>query len=163
MSQKSYLKIINSSYLLKTIIDNISSLRKLKLFKYSKQIQKELDITLFNYQEKYIEKFNIDWKKFLSINYSMEGNNSFTIENNKIIQNKNFLIQKYKEKLEENNIDLNDTIIKEIAYNYFRKLKIKNKNDEYIFDGDKYIRTPKDILIDINSPLFGHICQEKNI
>ena len=161
MSQKSYLKIINSSYLLKTIIDNISSLRKLKLFKYSKQIQKELDITLFNYQEKYIEKFNIDWKKFLSINYSMEGNNSFTIENNKIIQNKNFLIQKYKEKLEENNIDLNDTIIKEIAYNYFRKLKIKNKNDEYIFDGDKYIRTPKDILIDINSPLFGHICQEE--
>ena len=156
MSQKSYLNKINSSYLLKAIIDNISVSKKLKLFKYSKKIQTTLGLTLFDYQEKYIEKFKIDWKKFLSIKYSMEGNNNFTTENSL-----NFLEQKLNEKLNQNNIILNDTIIKEIAYNYFRKLKIKNKKDELIFDGNKYLKTPKDILIDINSPLFGHICQEE--
>ena len=161
MSQKSYLNKINSSYLLKTIIDNISTLKKLELFKYSKEIQTKLDLTLFNYQEKYIEKFKIDWKKFLSIKYNMEGNNTYTPENKQIINNINFLVQKLNDKLNENNIQLNDTIIKEIAYNYFRKLKIKNKKDELIFDGNKYLKTPKDILIDINSPLFGHICQEE--
>ena len=161
MSQKSYLKKINSSYLLKAIIDNISTLKKLKLFIYSKEIQNKLDLTLFDYQERYIQKFKIDWKKFLSIKYSMEGNNVYTPDNSEIIKNRNFLIQKLNEKLSQNNIQLNDTIIKEIAYNYFRKLKIKNKSDEFIFDGNKYLKTPKDILIDINSPLFGHICQEE--
>ena len=129
MSQKSYLKKINSSYLLKTIIDNISTLKKLKLFIYSKEIQNKLDLTLFDYQERYIQKFKIDWKKFLSIKYSMEGNNVYTPDNSEIIKNRNFLIQKLNEKLSQNNIILNDTIIKEIAYNYFRKLKIKNKKD----------------------------------
>ena len=161
MSQKSYLKKINSSYLLKAIIDNISTLKKLKLFIYSKEIQNKLDLTLFDYQERYIQKFKIDWKKFLSIKYSMEGNIVYTPDNSEIIKNRNFLIQKLNEKLSQNNIKLNDTIIKEIAYNYFRKLKIKNKSDEFIFDGNKYLKTPKDILIDINSPLFGHICQEE--
>ena len=64
MSQKSYLNKINSSYLLKAIIDNISVSKKLKLFKYSKKIQTTLGLTLFDYQEKYIEKFKIDWKNF---------------------------------------------------------------------------------------------------
>jgi len=135
MSQKSYLKKINSSYLLKTIIDNISTLKKLKLFIYSKEIQNKLDLTLFDYQERYIQKFKIDWTKFLSIKYSMEGNIVYTPDNSEIIKNRNFLIQKLNEKLSQNNIQLNDTIIKEIAYNYFRKLKIKNKSDEFIFDG----------------------------
>ena len=139
-TQNSFLIRIRSAYILKEITENITPLKKLKIFNYSKKYQIKLNLTLFNYQEKYIEKFNIDWKKFLSIKYSTDGNNNYTLENNKIIQNINFLNQKLIEKLSENNIELNGAIIKEIAYNYFRNLKIKNKKDEYIFDGNKYIK-----------------------
>jgi len=161
MSQNSSLNKILSSYILNKIIENISSLKKLKLFKYSRNIQNKLNLSLLDYQEKYIERFNLNWKKFLSIIYSTERSNNISLQNDKIIKDINFLSSKLSEKLSENSIKLDDAIIKEIAYNYFRKLKIKNKKEEYIFDGEKYIKTPKDILIDIYSPLFGHICQEE--
>ena len=49
--QKNYLKEIKSKYILKQIFENLLKQKSLKLFKYNKNIQKKLEITVKDYKE----------------------------------------------------------------------------------------------------------------
>ena len=107
MNNKSILEKINSKYIIQTIVGYIE--RKDFLFElifYSKSLQKKLEISLFDYQEKYLNK-NLSWENYLFTN---ENNNQY---------DKNLLKQNLKDDL--NFFKIDDKSIQKIVYNYYKR------------------------------------------
>ena len=77
-----------------------------KLFKYSKSIQKKLDIHLIDYQVRFINKKGIDFNRFLTFKDNYKEN-----ELDNLLQ----------ETLFKNKIDLNINILQKIVIRYFKK------------------------------------------
>ena len=125
----------------KYIIFNITSYIKdesflLKLIKYSKHIQKKLDINIFNYQEKYLNK-RFNYENFLTIFNLRE---SFIDEDKK----KEFYDNLKEEKIKYN---INNEILNKFAINYFNNYYNNLNNKEYsLYDNSKDI--------DLDSPFF---------
>ena len=154
---------INSNYILTTISTYIPNKSLLKIFRYSKKFQEKLGLSLFNYQEAYINSFNIDWKKLLSLKYTFNNLDGYSLMNKeKVIKeyDKNYLVNRANTTLSNNKINLNLEIVGKIVSNYYSNLKLKNQKGELIFDGNEYKKTPKDIMIDIYSPFFETISKE---
>ena len=129
------IKKIKSSYILKNIFNYIKDVNfKMKLFFYCKLFQKELDIKLIDYKEKYIDNIGFDFNEYLHIN---QGKNK---EDNLIKKYDNFLLEKKLIKKEFENI------ISEVIKNK----EAKEKEDSKI------------LLIDMESPLFGIISKTKS-
>ena len=128
------IKKIQSSYILKNIFNYIKDTNlKMKLFFYSKLFQKILDIKLIDYKEKYIDSIGFDFRKYL---HSEQGKNKADI-----------LIKKYDNFLLEKN--LNKKEFEKIISEVIKNKEIKKKEDS-------------EILIDMESPLFGIISKTKS-
>ena len=78
MNSKSLLKRIKSKYTLILLFEYIKYTNlKFKLFNYSKFFQNKLGLTLFDYQERYINKNNIDLNKYLYLDW-FKGDKIYT-------------------------------------------------------------------------------------
>jgi len=101
----------------------------LKLIKYSKYIQKHLDINLINYQEKYINK-RIHYENFLSFLFAQYEDEIFFLYFPffKVNLNK-FLFDKLEKELLKNEINYEN--IKIFVINYFNDYYNNLNNKEY--------------------------------
>ena len=110
---KPLLAKINSKYIYNIIFDYIKDTKfKLKFFINSKLFQKLSNIALIDYQEQYINKFNLNPNDYLS---NSNKNNFFSFEKN----NKDYLKQNLEEKLSKYKIDIN--LYKTYIVNYYKK------------------------------------------
>ena len=136
---------INSKYILECIFNYIKKKNyKYKLFLYSKQCQKILDINLIELQKKeeYLKEIGFDLDKYIYIE-----SESFQ---------KNILDKNYKSFLNDNKI-LRYNLEKIIYYIYNNKY-IKEIDEE---NSDKIMENYGK-LININSPLFNLLSKTKN-
>ena len=75
IDKEKLLNKILSNYILEGIFDYIYDRHfKLKLFEYSNLFQKKLDINIFNYQEKYLDKNGFDIINYFSYIYNSSKN-----------------------------------------------------------------------------------------
>ena len=136
---KPLLAKINSKYIYNIIFDYIKDTKfKLKFFINSKLFQKLSNIALIDYQEQYINKFNLNPNDYLS---NSNKNNFFSFDEN----NKDYLKQNLEEKLSKYKIDIN--LYKTYIVNYYKKcFNNYQKNQRKIQD--------EDYKINIYSPFF---------
>ena len=128
------IKKIKSSYILKNIFNYIKDINfKMKLFFYCKLFQNKLDIKLIDYKEKYIDNIGFDFNEYLHID--QEKNKA----DNLIKKYDSFLLEKKLKKKEFENI----------IYEVKKNKEAKEKEDS-------------EILIDMESPLFGIISKTKS-
>ena len=120
---------IKSKYNLNNIFDFVrDSAFKYKIFVHSKSFQEKLDLNLTKYRAKYLERFKLNPKKFLSFddfdsNISLGGQNIIKKGLSECLSKKNVDIKIYQE------------FVKEYFMDYFKR------NDDYFY-------------IDIFSPFF---------
>ena len=144
MEKKSILEKIKSNYIFKSILFYIQDQNfYLKLFKYSKSLQKKINIELFDYQLDYCNK-RIKWELYLEFH-------------------SHFFAESYKKYLKQKLIDCNidEITLQKVAVNYFinnPKRIIETKFPHYF---NPYPSINKDKrYIDIYSPFFD--CLSKN-
>ena len=119
MSKNNLLSKINSQYMLRNIINYIdydNKIYTLKLFEHSKQFQQKLEITLFNFQEIFINNAGISLHKYLKSNNTKQKNilkrnlendlKRLKLSENDMIQYLIHYYNKYFNKNEENIIDI---------------------------------------------------------
>ena len=137
MEKLSLLERIKSAYILNDIFSYIMNDNfKFKLFFHSKFYQKKLGLQLYEYQERFINQFNMELSTYL--NFGNNSNESF---------DKNLL----KKRL-ENDITINKLDAKKIEsciINYFNNLVNEIKKNNSISD--------EELIIDIYSPFFEAI------
>ena len=120
MSNKSILEKINSKYITQNIGEFIERKDFLfELFCYSKSLQKKLEIGLFDYQEKYLNKI-IDWEKYLCCSEF----------------EKYFAKDKLKEQLKDDlfTFKIDNETIQKIVYNYYKRRLNELKNENTVKD-----------------------------
>ena len=130
-----------SKYILKNIFSYIKDPTHVyKLFIYSKSFQKKIDVELVDYERKYLEKFNINFKGYLFCQRNMfSGGFSKSLL-------KNFL----EKDILENKLDFN--IVKKIIVdvcNKYSQLNTESNNSNENLE--------KEILIEIYSPFFNDL------
>ena len=134
MNSKGLFEKISSEYIVRYIFDFVDEKKKLKLINNSKKYQRILDLNIYNYFEKYLNKSKITFKDFLTSSTNEEMLPS---------------------KLKENNIDIN-FINSYISYfwnkNKENYLKQSKENPINIDIGNSYL----DILAGL--PFFEQIC-----
>ena len=139
MDNESLYEKIKSKYIFNTILSFINDKKViLKLFFYSKSLQNNSNITLFDYQEEFYNK-RINWEDFL---YSKNNINVWSFH-------KDELSKKLKKKLLEYKID--DNTVQKLVINYFRKnIKSKKETNRMNTDENSY-------YINFYSPLFDFL------
>ena len=132
MNSKGIFEKISSEYIVRYIFDFLDEKKKLKLINNSKKYQKMLDINIYDYFEKYLNKSKITFNDFLNSNEEI-----------------------LRSKLKEKNIDYN-FICSYISYfwnkNKEKYLKQSSENPINIDIGNSYL----DILAGL--PFFEKIC-----
>ena len=96
---------INSKYILKQILDNLSNKKVLQLIKYNKQLKEKIDININDYKS-FCEKIEIEivisneitHGKFININKGEEPFYHIYFNNNNIEKNRNYINEKDKAK-----------------------------------------------------------------
>ena len=153
MEEKNFLGKIKSKYIFKTIFNYIKGdIIKLKLFKYSKSFQNELDLNLFCYQKKFFEIIGLNIFKYLSIYDKKKEKYPEDFD-------KDYLNTKLEKDLKYINIDIK--IIKEYVVKCFENYNFNNRDnyDNYEDDEDD---NNNEIYIDIYSPFFEILSKIKN-
>ena len=138
INKEQLLNKILSKYILEGIFDYICDRNfKLKLFEYSNLFQKKLDINIFNYQEKYLDKNGFDIIKYFSFIYNSSENFSKDLLKDEL--EKDLLKTNFEKKNLNNYIKRN-----------FKRFKINEKYRKFSplkFNADL-------IQVDIFSPFF---------
>ena len=145
MDEESLINKIQSSYILENVFNYIKEEINIKekLFLYSKEFQKKLDINIITLKEKYLNKIGFD------LNYYF---NSEMLE-----KDKEFLTKDYNEFLKQKKI--NKENIENIIYDIYENKNIKDIDEvkEDINQIENY-----EILISIFSPIFKIVSKTKN-
>ena len=142
MEKKDIIKDIKSIYILDNIFNYIKDDNfKDKLFIYSKQYQKKLNINFFNLKKKYLKNIGLNLFQYLYISPE-----SFK---------KDFLKNKYDEFFKQKKLDKNK--IEKIIYDIIDNMEIEDIDELYI-DEIEYNK----IKINIDSPLCKIISKTKN-
>ena len=139
MESRKLLSKIKSTYILERIFTYIEDNKfKLKLFTFSKSFQKKLNIELYNYQEIYFKKYDLNLNIFLNLS-------SFDLAKRTLLRDRlnNLLIEK--------NIDMDS--IKSYVINYY-----KYKSKEEIMK-EENLKFNSKLLIDISSPFLEILSQ----
>ena len=135
MENTSILAKIKSNYILKDIFSYILNKNFiLKFFIYSNYFKKKLDLQLINYQESYLNQFNMVLTDYLFFNNKEFNSKDF---------NKNSLKQKLDNDISKNNLNMNK--IESIIIDYF-----KISQDIVKIELESFAEIP----IDIYSPFF---------
>ena len=145
MNNKSLLKRIKSKYILNSLFEYIKYTNlKFKLFNYSKFFQNKIGLTLFDYQERYINKINIDLNKYIYFD-RFEGDKIYL----KIV---------YKEALKSffKRYKLDFNIIEKYLIN-----TLKKKIEELIKDYKDMAHIFSDLCVDVFSPFFDIIFESE--
>lgn len=160
--EKLILQNVNSIYTFRQIFDYIKDNNfNLKLFSYSKEFQKKLDIKLDDYIEKYINKFKIYYEKYLSFdsNLFIDSKECFTEQPNKDNKNlnpKKYLIEKfnkdilYYDELKNKNLVNYKSTLKNYFKKYIKSFQIKEHKHNESNESDN-----SELFIDIYSPFYN--------
>ena len=125
---------INSIYVLNEIFSYIMNTNfKYKLFAHSKLFQQKLGMQLYEYQERFMNKFNMEMSTYL--NFQAISNKDF---------DKNILKKKLENDISINKLDIK--IVESCIINYLNNVAYKIKKNNTIID--------KELALDIYSPFF---------
>ena len=142
MEDPSLLAKIDSKYILDEIFSYIRKKNfKLKFFVYSNYFQKRLDLKLINYQESYLNQFNMELLEFLQFPIGELEKEDF---------NRNILKEKLDDNIKKYHLDIEK--IESIIVDYFR---VFQENQKFEID------TLKEIPIEIYSPFLNCISKTK--
>ena len=125
---------INSTYVINEIFSYINNINfKFKLFAYSKLFQKKLGMQLYEYQERFMDQFNMEISTYL--NFDNIAKEDF---------DKNILKKKLENDISINKLDIK--IVESCIINYFNNFAYEIKKNNNINDNE--------MAIDIYSPFF---------
>lgn len=102
MNSKGLFEKISSEYIVRYIFDFVDEKKKLKLINNSKKYQRILDLNIYDYFEKYLNKSKITFKDFLTSSTNEEMLPSKLKENNIDINFINSYISYFWNKNKEN-------------------------------------------------------------
>ena len=135
---------ISSKYIINKIFDFIKSRNfKLKIINHTKSLQSKLNITLYDYQYAYINKYNFEYDNYFH-KYINRYINCF---------DKDSLNQNFQEDLKKCKVDIN--VFKKIEVDHF----IQNENKLILKEGGDIIYEMPEKIIEIYSPLLDLISE----
>ena len=144
---------INSKYVLNSLFNYINDDKfKMKLFLYSKALQKLFDINIFDYQLHFLNKNGMKYNNYYKFDYNSKNNKNENFD-------KDIIKKTFTKDLSKYNINITTNIISKIL-NYLENEEKNKNNIDNKDDNDDKINENKinvGIEIDIYSPFFDSL------